>query len=581
MKKRKKPHRILYNLLFFFLLVGLVPLIITNFRLIINTEEIMNKNLWDAQNQDVLKLSKSIDTVLQELEEDIRLIAESQGLSTLDFPTRYLLLKFHLKRNRRITHIYVKMLNPDSSISKRVVESSYSEPTPELLHYYTDSKIFQTVLAGRDYHLGPFNSPERSYLYGIEIMPIETSEGVFLGALYCEVDLSFLIEFINSENITKYGKQAFIINQDKKIIAHSDANLLGKSVNQLNIDPNTFVMYVASTFRFQNNAEEEFSGAFISIPDKNWWVVMYESTQKARGFISRMKWNAAKFGLLSAFFAILLAAIFASNLNAPIRNLSAAAMKIGEGQFDQRISIKSRNELGQLAETFNYMSEKLQEYTAQLENYAQEMQELFFSSIQSLSAAIDEKDPYTRGHSERVTRYSRAIAKELDLSSQEIEEVRIASLLHDVGKIGIDESVLSKPGKLNDDEKILIQQHPVLGANIMSPIKQLRRVIPGMLEHHEKFNGAGYPYGLIGDQISLMGRIIAVADTFDAMTTHRPYQKSMPGDYVVEKIIQWKGERFDPDVVDAFVRAYKNGLNKGFQENNSETVKPEHGKTTI
>jgi putative nucleotidyltransferase with HDIG domain len=226
------------------------------------------------------------------------------------------------------------------------------------------------------------------------------------------------------------------------------------------------------------------------------------------------------------------------------------------------------------------MSAKIQEYTAQLEKKAQELRELFFSSIQSLAAAIDEKDPYTRGHSERVTRYSTAIARELRLSSKEIEEIRIAALLHDVGKIGINDSVLGKPGKLDPEEVSVMQQHPVLGANIMSPIKPLRLVIPGMLEHHEKWDGTGYPYGLAGEEISLMGRIIAVADTFDAMTTHRPYQKAMDGDYVVDKIIGWKNERFDPQVVDAFVRAYEKDLKHYFKKSQVKVTESEHGKAT-
>lgn len=579
MTSNKKQHRILYSLLFFFLMVGLVPLVITNFRLIFHAEEIMNKNLWDTQNRDVRKISTSIRTELQNLQDDIRLIAESQGINSLDIPARHLYLKFHKRRNQWIKHLYIKTILQNNETTERSVEDLNTKPSPEFLSFFSDKRMFQEVLAGREFHLGPYSSREREYLYGIEIIPIEDSDGVFIGALYCELELNFIIDFIN-ENIADYDKQAFVIDQNQIIIAHPDWELFGKEVHKLDIDPATFVMFVASTFSFKNTEGEEFSGAYISIPDVKWWVVMYESSRNARWFISDMKWNATKIGLITALFSIILAAIFAGTLNYPIRQLSEAAMKIGDGHFDQRISIKSKNELGQLAETFNYMTGKLQEYTAQLEKYAKEMQELFFSSIQSLAAAIDEKDPYTRGHSERVTRYSTAIAGELGLNAKEIEEVRIAALLHDIGKIGIHDNVLGKPSKLNEEEIVLMQQHPVLGANIMSPIKQLRTIIPGMLEHHEKFNGSGYPYGLSGTQISLMGRIIAVSDTFDAMTTERPYQKSMPVDYVVEKIMGWKAERFDPEVVDAFVRAYKNELSPFFQQDKTPVTKTEHGKTT-
>ncbi|OGL48731.1 MAG: hypothetical protein A2161_05640 [Candidatus Schekmanbacteria bacterium RBG_13_48_7] len=571
MEKHRKHYPILYSLLLFFLLVGLVPLVITNYRFIINTEEIMNKNLWDTQNRDVKKISTSIKSALLDLEGDIRLMAESQGISSIDVPTRHLFLRFLQKRNHWIKHIYVHSLR----VSPRIIEDPLSKPSTEFLNYFSDRTIFNKVMAGQEYHFGPFNSPERTYIYGINILPIETNDGIIEGALYCEVELNFLIDFI-TEDISEFGKQAFIIDNDFKIIAHTDLNLIGRDVRFLNIDPGTFAMFVASTFRFVDKKNEEFSGSYISIPEKNWWVVMYEPTLNARWFISGMKWNMGKMGIITAIFSIILAALFAGTLSRPIHQLSIAALKIGDGHFDQQINIKSRNELGQLAETFNYMTGKLQEYTTQLEKYAKEMQELFFSSIQSLSAAIDEKDPYTRGHSERVTLCSTAIARELNLTEDEIEDIRIASLLHDVGKIGIHDSVLGKPGKLDDEERILMEQHPVLGANIMSPIKQLKKIIPGMLEHHEKYNGSGYPYGLTGDKISLMGRIIAVADTFDAMTTDRPYQKAMPGDYVIEKIIKWKNERFDPEVVDAFVRAYKKDLVTYFHQNQDETNESEH-----
>src|SRR5262249_44916978 len=146
---------------------------------------------------------------------------------------------------------------------------------------------------------------------------------------------------------------------------------------------------------------------------------------------------------------------------------------------------------------------------------AEENRDLFLGSIRMLAAAIDEKDPYTRGHSDRVAKYSVHIGRQLGLADEELETLQISALLHDVGKIGVDDRVLKKPGALTPEEFHIMRQHPSKGANIMRPVPQLKNMLPGIELHHEQVNGEGYPYGLKGDQIPLMARIIGVANTFD------------------------------------------------------------------
>ena len=176
-----------------------------------------------------------------------------------------------------------------------------------------------------------------------------------------------------------------------------------------------------------------------------------------------------------------------------------------------------------------------------------------------ISSAIDAKDPYTKGHSDRVRNYSLAVARELGFSPIELEELNIAALLHDVGKIGIDDRVLRKPSALNDDEFALMKTHAAVGASIMERVPKLDRIIPGIKHHHENWGGGGYPDGLKGEQIPVIARVIAVADTFDAMTTDRPYQKAMSYKYAAEKIRSMTGKRFEPSVVEAFLRAFEKG----------------------
>jgi HD-GYP domain-containing protein (c-di-GMP phosphodiesterase class II) len=145
----------------------------------------------------------------------------------------------------------------------------------------------------------------------------------------------------------------------------------------------------------------------------------------------------------------------------------------------------------------------------------------------------------------------------MGLPPEEVERVRLSALLHDVGKIGVDDRIIRKPTALSEEEFQIMKTHPIKGAAIMAAIPQLADVIPGMKYHHEKYSGGGYPEGLIGEAIPLQARIVTVADTFDAMTTTRPYQQAMETDYVVERIRQYAGARYDPVVVEAFVRAYE------------------------
>jgi HD-GYP domain-containing protein (c-di-GMP phosphodiesterase class II) len=151
------------------------------------------------------------------------------------------------------------------------------------------------------------------------------------------------------------------------------------------------------------------------------------------------------------------------------------------------------------------------------------------------------------------------MAVELGLAEEEIEKIRIGGLMHDLGKLAIEDKILRKPAPLTDEEFEIMREHPERGTRIMSEIPQMREYISGMRFHHEMVNGKGYPLGLEGEQIPLMARIVSVADTFDAMTTNRPYQKQMPIDVVFEKIRSMSGVRYDPAVVDALVAAYENG----------------------
>jgi HD-GYP domain-containing protein (c-di-GMP phosphodiesterase class II) len=288
-------------------------------------------------------------------------------------------------------------------------------------------------------------------------------------------------------------------------------------------------------------------------------VIAIQDERAALRSVTDMRKQTFLISLLAATFALLAGFLFAKQLTQPVRDLAEAAGRIASGNFAQRIQVRSRTELGELGTSFNTMTDHLEQYVEDLRRAAEENRQLFVGTVKALAAAIDGKDRYTRGHSERVARFSIAIAERLSMPEAEIEALRISALLHDVGKIGIDDKVLKKPAKLTDEEFEIMKTHPQKGFKIMSHIPAMREFLPGMYMHHEMINGEGYPQGLRGDEIPMQARIVSVADTFDAMTTDRPYQKAMELDDALALIKTFVGTRYDGRVVDALVEACESG----------------------
>lgn len=185
------------------------------------------------------------------------------------------------------------------------------------------------------------------------------------------------------------------------------------------------------------------------------------------------------------------------------------------------------------------------------------MRETFYGISMALAEALEKRDYYTGGHTNRVSAYCMAIGSKLNLEEKEMESLWLASILHDVGKIGVEDRVLQKPGKLDDEEFAVMSRHSEYGSEILSHIKSHRAVIPGVRGHHEKFDGSGYPDQLHGNKIPRVARIIAVADAFDAMTSDRPYRKALSHRQAFAELERCRGTQFDPDVLDAFMAANK------------------------
>ena len=237
-------------------------------------------------------------------------------------------------------------------------------------------------------------------------------------------------------------------------------------------------------------------------------------------------------------------------------------------KFDQLLlliesGIKSVEQMREIKE----INEKLSDTYKQLE-------QAYMESIQTLRYTVEAKDTYTRGHSDRVSEYSVLIGETLGLPEEDIKKLKIGGLFHDIGKIGVPDSILQKDGKLSDDEYSEIKNHPSIGAHILSTASIFQDILPIVKHHHERYDGKGYPSQLAGENIPYLARITAVADTFDAMTSKRSYRDSLPLDYVISEFERCKGTQFDPKIADVFLDILKNHYNKlkEIQEKYKEAV---------
>src|SRR5690242_10316305 len=362
----------------------------------------------------------------------------------------------------------------------------------------------------------------------------------------------------------------FVVDQNGRAVAHPEASVAfsEKSMTDLKVvqdwqESGAQVQSALAPFSATRDGRTvEMLGSYATAElDKNsrLGVIAIQDEAAALASVSDMRWQTLWISLIAALLTVIIGIFFASKLTHPVRELAGGAHRIASGDFSKRIEVTSRTELGDLGNSFNVMTDQVERFIVDLQHSAQENRELFLGTVKGLAAAIDGKDPYTRGHSERVSRFSMAIAQRLGLSDEETEKIRISALLHDVGKIAIDDNILKKPAALTDEEYEIMKGHPQKGYKIMNQIPAMKEFLPGMYMHHEMVNGKGYPQGLTGDEIPLMGKIVAVADTFDAMTTDRPYQKAMKFEDALARIESFVGTRYDPAVVAALSEACKEG----------------------
>jgi len=258
-------------------------------------------------------------------------------------------------------------------------------------------------------------------------------------------------------------------------------------------------------------------------------------------------------------FAVILALgtvssiILSTSLTKPIKELSSGVKELKHGKTSRPLQVFSGDELGRLTADFNEMSELITRQRDRLAENARELEEAYVSTVRVVAAAIDARDSYTLGHSTRVSELAIAMAKVLGWGEEELEEIEIACLFHDVGKIKIPDAILHKTGKLEPPEWAEMQKHVEYGAEILDKAPSLRRFIPAVRHHHEWYDGSGYPDGLSRERIPRAAAIISLVDAFDAMTSDRPYRKAMSREGALDMIRMHSGTQFNPELTPVFL----------------------------
>ena len=389
--------------------------------------------------------------------------------------------------------------------------------------------------------------------------------GRFLGMIGSVVDMDYLIRRLQQVRLT--GLMPYVVDSQGRLVAAATAQYAtGQDMSHFEIVRS----FVGEGSKAQLAATREFTigdgkdttamlGTYSPVTSLDWAVVVQKPREDAYRGIYEMQRTGRLLAWLAVFVSVGLSILSARRITSPLQVLAQSSRAIARGDFSQRVHLKTRTEIGELATTFNTMSEELEQFVEDLRRAADENKALFMGSIQMLAGAVDEKDPYTRGHSDRVTKYSLMIAKEMGLDPGFLEILRVSAQLHDVGKIGIEDRILKKPGALTPEEFEIMKTHTTKGANILRPVPQLREMLPGIELHHEALNGRGYPYGIKGDEIPLLARVIAVADTFDALTTNRPYQKAHDPVEALRIIQTLSGQRLDPKAVAALLAVFERG----------------------
>lgn len=402
----------------------------------------------------------------------------------------------------------------------------------------------------------PYRAAHRGEAAMTVLVPLSDPE---VGALAAEISLGALQRLAARTRVGARGF-AFVVDASGRYLAHPDPGRVLATAGEPQVVSQLGPALrspagarAARVAQFRDAAGRELLGAWAVVPEVGWGVVAAQPRDDAFAAVDRMRRTALAGALVSAVLAALLSAWFARRIARPVSECVRGALDIARGRFGQEVKVTAKNEIGDLAYTFNHMSRELKGYDEENRRLIAKLEAGYLDTIRSLAGAIDAKDPYTRGHNQRVAELAVEIGRELGCGDDVLKALAYGGLLHDIGKIGIPEPVLRKSLPLTGEETALMREHPAIGAEIVNGVEFLRDAVPAIRSHHERWDGEGYPEGLAGDRIPLVARIVNAADTWDACTSSRPYQPAMDVAAVVAVLQQLRGTQIDPGVHDALL----------------------------
>ena len=574
MPPKQKKIKLVYFFIITLLLVGLVPLVLTGWFLSEKSAKELRAVENRYQTQLVQEKARQIEMFGQRYGDLVGSYAKafeiSGNTSVLSAPQTEEKLGATLKENPNLLALYVKPINGES-LSVFRAEAINKEEIEKLSASELGRLESKQIVFGQPYKLA---SSSETVLAIAAPVVLDKNISAAVVAIVSLSELSHIMSETKPMSEAELWKAGlpiiFVVDKNGRAVFHPDASVVSnqKTLTDLKIvqewqATSRQIQSALVPFTAQYEGEShEMIGAYSTANfsgDLNFGVITMQDESKALASVGEMRRQTWFISLAFALIALIIGSLLARQLTSPLLKLVAAAQKIAAGDLSGRVKPKSISEIDTLGETFNLMSGKLEEHIASLAKAAEENRELFVGTVKALAAAIDGKDRYTRGHSERVSRVSVEIGKRLGLGEEELETLRISALLHDVGKIAIDDSILKKPSALTDEEFEIMKTHPQAGYKIMAHIPAMKDFLPGMYMHHEMVNGGGYPQGLKGEEIPMQAKIISVADTFDAMTIDRPYSKGMSLQASLERIGSFVGTRYDGSVVEALVQACADG----------------------
>ena len=585
--------KLAYFVIFSLLLVGLVPLLLTGWFL----SERSGSELRAVENRYQVQLVQEKAGQLamfgQRYSDVVRGLADGFALSAnesvYDLPETYVKLQATLRENPDIAGLYVRPATSEplslyrpGDITRNEIDSIVGEVLGSLGNKPLLIERPRIVGVGRESVMTIASPIMRNGSINGSVVAIVSLKGISRMVVgmdpTSESDLWAsglpIIYVVDGEGRAVFHPDPRLVQEKRPL---TDLRIVNEWLQSNRQIQSGLVPFVAEV----DNGEHQMIGAYstVTLGDESvYGVITMQDEARALASVGEMRNQTWLISIAFAVLALAIGAVAARSLTSPISHLSAAAERIAAGDLSTRVDTRNVTEIGSLGESFNTMSDRLEEHIAKLARAAKENRELFVGSIKALAAAIDGKDKYTRGHSERVSRISVAIGKQMNLPEDELEALRISALLHDIGKIAIDDAILKKPAALTPEEFEIMKTHPVKGYKIMSQIPAMKDFLPGMYMHHEMVNGQGYPQGLKGDEIPLQAKIVSIADTFDAMTIDRPYSKGMLMDVALEKIGELVNTRYDPAVYEALVKGCKAGeIGRGvvqFRANAAEADAP-------